>query len=103
MKPQFLHLFIHADEPINFHCYTSASPLLSASNALTSVTYCSASSKGIKCNKSLSVGSLIQPSIGMALSAKFKSASRQGLDSPSVSSYLREKCNSLGCCPKCIH
>ena len=50
--------------------YTSASPLLSASNARTSVTYCSASSRGIKCSKSLSVGSLIQPSIGIALSAK---------------------------------
>ena len=46
----------------------SASPLLSANNALTSDTYCNASNRGIKCSKSLSVGSLIQPSMGMALS-----------------------------------
>ena len=48
---------------------TSASPRLSASKARTSVTYCSASSSGIRCRRSLSVGSLIQPSIGIALSA----------------------------------
>lgn len=40
----------------------------SASNARTSVTYCKPSSSGIKWSKPLSVGSLIQPSIGIALS-----------------------------------
>src|SRR2546421_4270622 len=101
MEPQFLHLFIHADEPINFHSYTSASPLLSASNALTSVTYCSASSRGIKCSKSLSVGSLIQPSIGMALSAEVKSADRLHYRLVASNSHLREKYNSSDYCPKC--
>lgn len=44
------------------------SPLRSASSARTSVAYCNASSMGIKCIRSVSVGSLIHPSIGMALS-----------------------------------
>ena len=43
-------------------------PSRSASSARTSVTYCKPSSSGIRCSRSWSVGSLIQPSMGMALS-----------------------------------
>ena len=50
------------------HASVNASPIRRASNARTSVAYCRPSSKGIRCNRWLSVGSLIQPSIGMALS-----------------------------------
>lgn len=46
----------------------SAWPRRRASRARTSVTYCSPSSSGTRCSRSLSVGSLIQPSIGIALS-----------------------------------
>ena len=52
------------------HCAASISPRLSAKSALTSVTYCRPSSKGIRCSRSLSVGSLIHPSIGIALSGE---------------------------------
>ena len=51
-----------------FHRESSASPLRNASRARTSVTYCSPSKIGMRCKRSLSVGSLIQPSIGIALS-----------------------------------
>ena len=50
--------------------YASASPLRNARSARTSVTYCKASSMGMRWRRSLSVGSLIQPSIGIALSTK---------------------------------
>jgi hypothetical protein len=43
-------------------------PSRSASSARTSVAYCKPSSSGMRCSKSWSVGSLIQPSMGMALS-----------------------------------
>lgn len=46
----------------------STSPLRNAKRARTSVTYCKASRTGMRCRRSLSVGSLIQPSIGIALS-----------------------------------
>ena len=50
-------------------CYADdGMPSRSASNARTSVTYCKPSRSGMRCSRSLSVGSLIQPSIGMALS-----------------------------------
>jgi len=49
--------------------YASASPLRSARSARTSVTYCNASRIGMRWSRPLSVGSLIQPSIGMALSS----------------------------------
>ena len=48
--------------------YASASPLRKASRARTSVTYWRASSMGTRCKRSLSVGSFIQPSMGIALS-----------------------------------
>jgi hypothetical protein len=48
-------------------CFPS-SPPRSARKARTSVTYCKPSNNGTKCRRSLSVGSLIQPSIGIALS-----------------------------------
>lgn len=48
--------------------YVSISPFLKASKARTSVTYCMASRIGMRFRRSLSVGSLIQPWIGMALS-----------------------------------
>lgn len=44
-------------------------PCRKASNARTSVTYCSPSSKLTRCSSSWSVGSDIQPSMGRALSA----------------------------------
>lgn len=44
------------------------SPIRSDKKALTSVAYWRASNKGIKCRRSISVGSLIQPSMGIALS-----------------------------------
>ena len=52
----------------HIHCEASTSPLRNARRARTSVTYCSASRTGIRCRRSLSVGSLIQPSMGIALS-----------------------------------
>jgi hypothetical protein len=48
--------------------YVCASPRRRDRSARTSVTYCIASRMGIKWRRSLSVGSLIQPSIGIALS-----------------------------------
>lgn len=54
----------------------SACPSRNAKRARTSVTYCKPSSKGTRCKRSLSVGSLIQPSIGMALSNEL--GQRQG-------------------------
>ena len=50
-------------------CDPSDSPRRKARRARTSVTYCKASNIGTKCRRSLSVGSLIQPSMGIALSA----------------------------------
>lgn len=54
-------------------CYDTiccpSSPPLNASSALTSDTYWRPSRNGIRCCRSLSVGSLIQPCIGIALSA----------------------------------
>lgn len=52
--------------------HASASPLRSARSARTSVTYCNASSMGMRWRRSLSVGSFIQPSIGIALSRSRK-------------------------------
>ena len=51
------------------HC-DCGSPNRSANRARTSVTYWRPSSRGMRCSKSLSVGSLIQPSMGMALSSR---------------------------------
>jgi hypothetical protein len=48
--------------------YVSSSPRRSANRARTSVTYCKASNMGTRWSRPLSVGSLIQPSIGTALS-----------------------------------
>lgn len=50
-------------------CWPS-SPPRRASNARTSETYWSPSRRGTRCRRSLSVGSLIQPCIGMALSGE---------------------------------
>lgn len=50
------------------YSYTAASPNRKANNARTSVAYCRPSSKGTRCKRSLSEGSLIQPSMGIALS-----------------------------------
>ena len=46
------------------------SPIRRPKTARTSVRYCKLSSIGIRCSKWLSVGSLIQPSMGMALSVQ---------------------------------
>lgn len=76
--------------------YVSVSPRRNASSARTSVTYCNASSIGIKCKRPLSVGSLIQPSMGMALS---------GWMSVTISfwsvgvAYPRGRYSSSDCCP----
>lgn len=53
-------------------------PRRSASNARTSVTYCKPSNSGIRCSKSWSVGSLIQPSMGIALSIHISAQSAFG-------------------------
>lgn len=45
-----------------------SSPPRNASNARTSCTYCKPSSIGTRCMRSVSVGSLIQPWMGIALS-----------------------------------
>jgi hypothetical protein len=78
-----------------------ASPRRNASNARTSVTYCSASNIGTKCSRSLSVGSLIQPSIGTALSIRdvlvWRKAMRKTIR---IDAYPRGKCSSTGCCPR---
>lgn len=57
----------------------SACPSRKASNARTSVTYCNPSSRGTRCSRSLSVGSLIQPSMGIALSVSCSSECVQSL------------------------
>ena len=87
-----------------------ACPCRNANSARTSVTYCSPSSIGIRCRRSLSVGSEIQPSIGIALSAnhQIKSVTLalcctpltlvRGLDSSLT--HLHEKYNSLANYPK---
>ena len=56
-----------------------ACPCLSASKALTSVTYCRPSNSGIRCRSSWSVGSLIQPSMGIALSVETIVSKRSGI------------------------
>lgn len=68
-KPStFLPCHPHFTRKLHYAC--CACPCLSANSALTSVTYCSPSRRGIRYINSLSVGSLIQPSMGIALSSK---------------------------------
>lgn len=72
---------------IDSYAATSASPRRRANRARTSVTYCSASSMGIRWSRSLSVGSLIQPSIGMALSASACQRAEHGVCMGDVPSW----------------
>ena len=64
---------IHQVILISGSCFqgeVSVSPRRSARRARTSVTYCRPSRIGMRFRRSLSVGSLIQPSMGIALSVK---------------------------------
>lgn len=59
-------LFRFDDQSSVYAC--CACPCRKANKARTSVQYCRPSSRGIRCRSSLSVGSLIHPSMGIALS-----------------------------------
>src|SRR5271169_5690141 len=59
-------------------CYLFLTPLLNPNRFRTSPTNLRARKNGIKCNKSLSVGSDIQPSIGIAFSALSTSPNARG-------------------------
>ena len=78
--------------------YASTSPRRRASSARTSVTYCNASNMGIRCSRPLSVGSLIQPSIGIALS-KYE-CQLESEKNPWLLTYPRERYSSSGYCPR---
>src|SRR5271169_1787077 len=60
-------------------CYLFLTPLLNPNRFRTSPTNLRARKNGIKCNKSLSVGSDIQPSIGIAFSTLLISPNALGL------------------------
>jgi hypothetical protein len=83
----------------------SVSPLLKARRARTSVTYWRASRTGTRCRRSLSVGSLIQPSMGIALSEHSNGVRnpqqvKELENSKHKTTYPHEKYNSSDYYPK---
>ena len=80
--------------------HVSPSPRRNASNARTSVTYCRASKVGIRCSRPLSVGSLIQPSIGTALSKRVLVVRRVTWNKATADAYPHGKCSSWDYYPR---
>jgi hypothetical protein len=87
-------------EELEYHVLRSACPSRNARRARTSVTYCRPSRRGTRCKRSLSVGSLIQPSIGIALSDTRLVRDRVTISSQKIKlTHPRGKYSSWDCYP----
>ena len=85
-------------KPLPYAICCPSSPPRNARRARTSDTYWRPSSSGTRCRRSLSVGSLIQPWMGMALSVFPVSHGRAARGE--VATRPRGTCSSGGCCPE---